>query len=355
MEHGFHWATGLESLRAVTHDARQARSIVVGLQGRSRRLRELKLTCPADLHAAFWTSLEELAQKAKFMKHLELGGVHFDGVHMDALIQCLMVPSAISKLTLTGCRLNTDAMISFKNFMTTHKNSKASDGSSLCELVMEQVCMDCDDNLDDELGSLFASMFCAQQGHVDGQLQPNNDEKWCSTIGSHVRSLSVSPVCNAGVDFLIILGQNAHRLQLSSLKLFVLDGEECEDLAACIATTLSLQELELGQIESPRPILCSLRSNGTLHTVSIPGEIESRLANGYCSRNRLVGPLLQSLAAAELNENDAQADSEASPVKDRSTKSLFPSLLQSAMQVTATRTCAVLSSLLSIGESIGPI
>jgi hypothetical protein len=81
---------------------------------------------------------------------------------------------------------------------------------------------------------------------------------------------------------------SAEHIELKCLKLSELDVRQCRELAEFISATSSLQELELNGIEDSYPILCSLQGNGTLHAVSIPGEIESKLASSYGFRNERI-------------------------------------------------------------------
>jgi hypothetical protein len=140
--------------------------------------------------------------------------------------------------------------------------------------------------------------------------------------------------------FLAELAHSAEKIELKCLKLSELGFHECHELAEFISATSSLQELELNGIDDAYPILCSLQSNGTLHAVSIPGEIESKLASSYGFRNERIGELVGNLSTEDV---------------DRSTKAFLPTLLETTKQVSKTRTSTLFSSLMSLRESIGPI
>jgi hypothetical protein len=77
----------------------------------------------------------------------------------------------------------------------------------------------------------------------------------------------------------------------------------------------------------------------------VTGDIESRLVNSFDVRNKFLRQVLDRLTMI--------GSSQSSKVGDRGTMSLVPSLLQSAKQVSASRTTIVLSSLLNLGESVG--
>jgi hypothetical protein len=150
------------------------------------------------------------------------------------------------------------------------------------------------------------------------------------------------------------LAINAHLVTLKRLQLSGLNREECEDLAPFISATLSLEELVLERIDYSYPILCSLRENGSLLVVSIPGEMETYSALAYCLRNKLLGPVLQTVAWTKSTEGETNVQNMHHTVEERRALSVLPSLLQSAKQISATGASNVFSSLVNLGDSIGP-
>jgi hypothetical protein len=195
-------------------------------------------------------------------------------------------------------------------------------------------------------GPSFASMFCMQQDDNGGELY--------STIGSSLRSLSVSSVEQGCNGFLEAMAQNAHHLKAKCLKLSDLDDDDCGDLAVLISRTTTLSELELDMLADDRQILASLRCNGTLHSITMLGPIQSRLANGYAARNREVGQLLGNLTT-QSDLVDEATDGKDCSKRDRCVDSLVPTLLQVAKQISAARASTALSCLLNLGDSVGSV
>jgi hypothetical protein len=166
-------------------------------------------------------------------------------------------------------------------------------------------------------------------------------------------SLSVSGVDRGGAGFLETMAQNAHLVELENVTLSDLNANDCRHLATWLSKTTSLQCLELENVVEAHTILASLRSNGTLLTVSIPGMKESRLARSYGLRNQHVGILLQSLAVDESDQVQNMANGKYRSKRERSSMSLYPTLLQCANQVSTTRTSTTLSTLMNLSDSIG--
>jgi hypothetical protein len=155
-----------------------------------------------------------------------------------------------------------------------------------------------------------------------------------------------------GCEFLAELTLCGQRVELTSLRLDIVNA----NLAEFLSKTSSLQELDLGKMDDEQVILRSLRINGTLQRVTMPGEVQSRLANSFCLRNKHIAQLVQQVT--ETKPSRSRDQSSAGP--DRSTqgrqgKSLVPTLLQSGKQITAVRASILLSGLRRLGESIGPI
>jgi hypothetical protein len=121
-----------------------------------------------------------------------------------------------------------------------------------------------------------------------------------------------------------------------------------------ISRTTTLSELELDMLADDRQILASLRCNGTLHSITMLGPIESRLANGYAARNREVGQLLGNLTS-QSDLGDKATDSKDCSRRDRCVDSLVPTLLQVAKQISAARSSTALSCLLHLGDSVGSV
>jgi hypothetical protein len=315
---------------------------------------------------------------------LEIQGQTLNEAQTESFLACLDAQSTICKLSLLECSIDDDAMLLLKRFMGKHKEGDISGVPALTDLTVDLLE---DDGMVPWSGSTFASMFWMgrmKHEHVEGQELQNSEECPYPTIGSHIRSLTLSPVSNGGRGFLRVLARNAHRIELTKLSLYCLDDDDdCKHLARYIAKTRSLQELDLsdfdnGDDDDYYPILCSLQTNGTVHTVTIPGEVASRLANSFCLRNKLLGQLLQNLVISDQGDKavdstqtsavvdrgtlslfpsllqSAKHDSEQGQVEDRGTVSLVPSLLQSAKPIAALRTTVVVSGLLHLGESVGP-
>jgi hypothetical protein len=180
----------------------------------------------------------------------------------------------------------------------------------------------------------------------------------CATIGTHIRSLTLVPARCGGRNFLAKLALYAHLVELTSLRIGIANAEECSDLAEFLGKTLSLQELELYEIDDQYAVLCGLRINGTLQRVTIPGKVESRLAKSFCLRNKLIAQLVQQVTETKpsrtsCNQNSACPDS--STTQGRQGKNLIPTLLQWGKQIAAMRASILLSGLRGLGESVGPI
>jgi hypothetical protein len=120
-------------------------------------------------------------------------------------------------------------------------------------------------------------------------------------IGSCIRSLSFL-VGEGG--FFEELARNAHRIALTRLGLCDLYAEEC------------LWELDLYGVDNADLILCSLRSTGALHHLTMQN-VEWEPVHKFCLHNKL-GRLTGSM-------------------KRRHAKSLLPTLLKSAKYITAIR------------------
>jgi hypothetical protein len=322
----FRSTDNLESIRIDTYDGGVVEAVLVGLtngQGNERsNLRELKLQCLDDYKTlAYWTALSNFTHATMQLTHLQMEKEHFGGGNdMDAFLHCLMDPASVSKLTFLDCTSN--SRTSLVQFFETRTDSDAMAVSPLRDFVVYDAIVS---------GPTLVSMCCMKEDSHGSRY---------STIGSRLVSLSVSFhgfECNAFDGLCMALAQNADRIELKCLKLADLDAQECHDLAQFISATWSLQVLELNGVEHAHTILCSLRGNGTVHAVSIPGEIESKLASSYGLRNERTGELVTNLLEAE----------------DRRTKSLFPTLLESTKQV-STRPSSLFSCLLEACESIGP-
>jgi hypothetical protein len=118
---------------------------------------------------------------------------------------------------------------------------------------------------------------------------------------------------------------------------------------------LSLEELDLEEMEDSQNILWSLRENGSLRLVSIPDEMETHFANAYCLRNKRIGPLMKSLAWTESSDGQTMVENVHSTAEDRCSLALLPSLLQSAKPISMTGATKVFCGLMNLGESIGPM
>jgi hypothetical protein len=89
-------------------------------------------------------------------------------------------------------------------------------------------------------------------------------------------------------------------------------------------------------------MLCSLWSNGTLHTVSIPGEIASRLANGYF-------PTPSFRCAADFTDKHAESPLLRAESEELYKVSPFESFAIGNTSINIS-TSTILSSLPSIGD-----
>jgi hypothetical protein len=329
----------LESLRIDAHfgEVAAATAILEGLAGADNcKLCELKLMCDVGKGwtRAYCGSLSKFLRGSTSLKHLLIEEVSRGG-DMGAFLRCLEGQTSISKL-MFQCWLQPEAMSKFIRFMSARKQPGALGLPSLCELVLN-----CDNSDTDSWSApLFVSMLCAE-----------------SSIGSQIRSLTLHPVYYGGADFLEALGRNAHHTQLTHLSMSCLDVEDCWNLARYLSKTQSLQVLEVqldDLTEDVTTILWGLRANGSLRSVTNPGDYESACASTFFLRNVLLGPMLQNLTEAELDQDVNMESTRDSVVGKRSPDSLVPSLLQAAKQVSATRTSVVLSSLLGLADSVGP-
>jgi hypothetical protein len=340
----FRQCSRLQSLRVQTEDEDIAVMILEGLKGGMQdssfpfQLRELKFKCHYSIQTlAYWVALSELVHATDRLKHLQLEGV----LDMDAFLACLAPPCSISKVSLLDCCVENGAIDSLEQFMKMRKQPD-SGGVLLEEFAIDWMC-----SAEDLCASSFASMFFLQQ--------EDDEEAWYSTLGSSLHTLSVSSIQHGCYGFLDTMANNSHRLEIKNVKLAELDEADCENLATWISRTHSLQELTLNDISDAHRILASLRCNGTLHTVFMPGEKESRLANNYCARNKQLGQLIESLTSVESDTVQEMKDHKECSKETRSAQSVLPTLLQCAKQISTTRASTALSSLLSLSDSIGSV
>jgi hypothetical protein len=338
----------LEMLRLVAEDPELATAILLALRdGMTTNryvLHDLSLRCHGGDNVVYWNALTDMAHNAPHLTHLEVEREEFSEMVMDAFLPCLM--STISKLSFEECHIFQGAMRSLKRFMETRKDGETANVSSLCEVVF-----DCDTALEHWTGKEFASMFCLKREQGD------DDKKWYSTIGSGVTSLSMRLYLEGCSGFLKAWTRRLHCMKLVRLDVGYVDEKECRDLMRFLPRVSSLQKLVISGFDDNNLIRVGLRNNGTLLSVSIPGEMESRLANSYCLRNKLLGPLLQELAGAKWDERTENADclDDSNANSERRAHSLVPTLLQAANQISAFRSSTVLSSLLNLAESVGTV
>jgi hypothetical protein len=341
----------LESLRIVTVDDDLVTSILMGLKVSGCKLQELKLRrnkgMPHDTgncSPTYWAALSEFTHAATVLKHVKMEQHYLDEERMDSSLGCLDKQSSICKLSLNECLIEPEAMSRLQCFMSTRKDVDTLGVSSLDDLVLEAV-----------FGgtlwsrSSFAPMLWMNQN--DEQPEESNKEERYATIGSHIRSLTLVPARSGGCEFLAELALCAHRVELTSLRLGIVNAKECSDLAEFLSKTSSLQELDLGEMDDEHVILLSLRINGTLQRETMPGEVQSRLANSFCPRNKHIAQLVQQVTETKPSRSRDQS----SAGRDRSTQGRQGILLQSGKQITAVRASILLSGLRRLGESIGPI
>jgi hypothetical protein len=345
----FRFGTRLESLSVHTEDPGVAEIVLAGLKDGaswySCRLAELKLACHTVEGLAYWTAISEFTHAYMRLKHLQLEDCSFVAQEMDTFLTCLEAPCSISKLSLLYCSCHPNAVYSFLQFMETCQQPGLG-GAPLNELVVTwntlgETCS----------GSAFASIF--RMRHVDaagGYL----------TIGSSLRSLSVSGIETGCPGFVQTMARNARHIQLQRVKLSDLHATDCRHLATWIAKTSSLQELELDQVGDLHPILASLRRNGTLRTITLPNTKDSRftmsyrdLAISFSDRNKYIGELLESLTLDESDQVKNATNDDNRSRRGHCYKSLYPTFLQCANQISATRSSTTLSSLLNLSDSIG--
>jgi hypothetical protein len=339
IETAFRSSHSLESLRIHTDDPVVATLVLNGLKdgatNEQYKLRELKLKC-FETNDRTWPSLSEFARTTTHLQHLQLEHSELYEFDMPDFLTCLAAPSSFSKLSLLEFCMYEDILSPFVQFMQQPKDLVAG-AAPLAAFVI-----DWEDHAEELSGSSFASMFFRRQDDDTGE--------WYSTIGSSLHSLSVSSIQLGCYDFLQAMAQNAHLLELKCLKLSGLDDLRCKDLAALVSKRSSLETIELSDISDARPILFSLRRNGTLRTILILGEKESRLANSYCLRNTHIGRLLESFVVAELGNGDIEQ-----PKPECGSMHLYPTLLQVSKQIACIRSATIMSSLLSLRGSIGPL
>jgi hypothetical protein len=343
IQEAFGSSASLESLGLETEDAVMTETVLSGLtNGLSAtwhpyQLKELKLKCHDIDSLDYWTALSAFAHASAHLKHLLLEHVQWSNVDMVAFLPCLAAPGSISKLSLLDCSMDHVAMNLLRQFLRVRKAE--SEGPPLCELNVTW-----EDAGDSWSGSTFAYIFCMQNDYATGMY---------STIGSDLRRLSVSGLENGGAGFLKTMARNVHRLELQSVQLSGLNADDCRHLATWISKSALLQELELDEVGDARPILASLRINSTLRKVSLPGTKESRLANSYCLRNKHIGEVLESLTLDESDQVETTTSGKYRPKLERGSKSLYPTLLQCANQISANRTSATFSSLLKLCDTVG--
>jgi hypothetical protein len=347
----FRSSTRLQSLYITTYNDNLMTCILVGLKDAYCELGTLSLRGDANSDA-YWDALSDYTHSTRFLKHLELED-QFVG---EDLLRCLYGQSSILKLSLRKCQMRHEGMRLLQQFMQARRQGDAAVASSICELAFESmnhtlprtsISLPFDASRTMAIGppwpgSLFASMFWTNQNHSVG----HGDHSRYSTVGSQIRSLTVNPVSTAGSGFLQALAQNAHRIKFTSLNLSGLGVGECNDLARFISTNSILRELKLHDITNDGSLLRSLRGNGILQAVTMPGKIDSIRANSFCHRYKHLCEVLGSLTAIDLDHG--------SKVEDRRTISLVPNLMQCAKQVSASCPTMVLSSLLNLGASVGP-
>jgi hypothetical protein len=297
----FRSSASLEVLRLGAEDPELATAILVALRdGMATNryvLHDLSLRCHGGDDVGYWNALTDMAHNAAYLTNLQVEREEFDEMGMGAFLPCLMSPSTISKLSFEECHINQGAMRLLKRFMVTRKEGETLNISSLCDLVF-----DSDTTLEGWSGKQFASMFRLKREQTD------DAKKWYSTIGSGVTSLSFRLYLKGCSGFLKAWTSRPHCMKLARLEIGYVDETECLDLIRFLPKVLSLQELVISDFDDNNLIHIGLRSNGTLLSVSIPGEIESRLANSFCLRNKLLGPLLQELAEAEWDERPENTD-----------------------------------------------
>jgi hypothetical protein len=303
---------------------------------------------------AYWVALSDFTHATKCLKHLELGEQELCAEAMVSFLNCLYGQLSISKLTLFECLMKSDDMLLFRQFMSTPKESGASGAPPLCELVFHKL-----NKYEDApwAGSSFAAMFWDEQNrrHLEDESLQSNPTR-CSTVGSQIRSLTLTSVDCAGSGFLAALAQNAHHTGLTSLDLYGFEDQECcMDLAHYISKSL-LKELKLdGEIGHLTPILCSLQRNGSLRSVEIPYDGAARLASSFCLRNRQLHHMLLKMPWVASDQGDNNAESTQCPlVLDRDAIPLLPTLLQCAKQISAVHASVVLTTmfLLDHGDSL---
>jgi hypothetical protein len=344
IQEAFGSSASLQSLALVTEDAGMTEIVLEGLRiGLSTtyhpyRLNELKLTCHDVDSLTYWSALSDFVHASTHLQHLLLEHVQWTHADMEAFLTCLApAPCSISKLSLLDCSMDHEAMHSLRQFLQARKTE--SGGPSLSELQVTWA-----DVGDSWSGSSFAAIFCKQYNDASG---------WYSTIGSSLRCLSVFGLANGGAGFLKTMARNVHRLELERVQLSGLDANDCRHVATWLSQSALLQELELHEVDDARPILASLRRNGTFVKVSLPGTKESRLAHSYRLRNTLVGQVLETLTLDESDRVQTATRGKGRSKRERGSKSLYPALLQCATQISATRTTTALSTLLNLGDSIG--
>jgi hypothetical protein len=354
IEEAFHSCTAsLKSLRVDTVNDLWIRCILRGLLRSDCKLCELKLSCLIPCNE-FWIALSEFAHSSTLLKHLQIEKLGCKKEQMEFLLQCLYGQSSIAKLSFVNCLMDFETMCPLKRFMRTRKENNNLRVSSLRELVFEDCAILYLPRAKGWTRSSFVSMFWADPKVEKGQLRSSYGER-SSTIGSRIHSLTMGPVCDCNGAGLGALARNAHRVKLVCLSLYWLDAKDCKHLARYICKASSIRELTLDEIKDQHSILRSLRINGTLHRVTIPGEIESRLANSFCLRNQQLHHMSLKLTVTASDQSDNTVERTQCPlVLDRDAIPLLPTLLQCAKQISAVHASIVLTSLflLNHGESL---
>jgi hypothetical protein len=299
---------------------------------------------------ADWNTLRDCLRSKPTLWNLKFYLVRFSAEKMQVLLNCLARRETeddwspgITKLSLDDCDLDDESTALLTEFMHTEVDGNDSPAvfCPLREFCLVYTTGPCTGWL---TSSLLVSMLLPSDGR--------------QTIGSRLSSLAVDlAILDDG--FLEALSNNAHAIQLDTLRVIDLHVDDCIALKQCVLQLPFLRHLRIARVDEPsessRVILHMLRLCHTLHTFVVEehhcdeetgllfDNIASRFAEACCERNRRLGPLLE------------QDYGSGQPIpSDRAGQALYPTLLQAVKQTPKSWLLTFSSSFENLGDCIGP-
>jgi hypothetical protein len=268
-------------------------------------------------------------------------------------VEGLHSTTSLAKLSLSGCKFDSEATSVFVGFM---KQPKGTIKMSIRVLVISRAFHMFANTT---MGKVAASILTMPETQGD-------TTRLCSTIGSSLQVLELdraSVFCDF-VGFCDAFGASASQIRLPCLRSESILYSDLTTLNRCLPELVYLRELDIHDVDEtdgaidPSGALNfvrALRQNGSLFQVTIPvlhregvpylNESESLRVETYCKRNRALPTLLAKPLIGSHNNGD----------HEKTDLSLFPTLFDSAKQALRTAPNAMLIGLLAAGDSIGPI